>query len=90
MYNKLYLARGGGIISEAQQAEQADDAVHLLIGLGGTGIDCLRTIKAQVYNRIKPDADSGAVPKYDHIRFLGVDTDDQSKEDKEKTQVIWD
>ena len=84
MYNKLYLARGGGIISEAQQAEQADDAVHLLIGLGGTGIDCLRTIKTQVYNRIKPDADSGAVPKYDHIRFLGVDTDDQSKEDKEK------
>ena len=77
MYNKLYLARGGGIISEAQQAEQADDTVHLLIGLGGTGIDCLRTIKTQVYNRIKPDADSGAVPKYDHIRFLGVDTDDQ-------------
>ena len=84
MYNKLYLARGGGIISEAQQAEQADDAVHLLIGLGGTGIDCLRTIKTQVYNRIKPDADSGAVPKYDYIRFLGMDTDNQSKEDKGK------
>ena len=83
MYNKLYLARGGGIISEAQQAEQADDAVHLLIGLGGTGIDCLRTIKTQVYNRIKPDADSGAVPKYDHIRFLGVDADDQVIRNKE-------
>ena len=84
MYNRLYLASGGGIVSEAQQAEQADDAVSLLIGLGGTGIDCLRTIKTQVYNRIKPDADSGAVPKYDRIRFLGVDTDKQSKEDKEK------
>ena len=82
MYNKLYLASGGGIVSEAQQAEQADDAVSLLIGLGGTGIACLRTIKTQVYNRIKPDADSGAVPKYDHIRFLGVDTDNQSMEDE--------
>ncbi len=84
MYNKLYLASGGGIVSEAQQAEQADDAVSLLIGLGGTGIDCLRTIKTQVYNRIKPDADSGAVPKYDRIRFLGVDTDNQSKVKEEK------
>ena len=84
MYNKLYLASGGGIVSEAQQAEQADDAVSLLIGLGGTGIDCLRTIKTQVYDRIKPDADSGAVPKYDHIRFLGVDTDNQSKVKEEK------
>ena len=90
MYNKLYLASGGGIVSEAQQAEQADDAVHLLIGLGGTGIDCLRTIKTQVYNRIKPDADSGAVPKYDHIRFLGVDTDNQSKVSEVKNTMYLD
>ena len=90
MYNKLYLASGGGIVSEAQQAEQADDAVSLLIGLGGTGIDCLRTIKTQVYNRIKPDADSGAVPKYDHIRFLGVDTDNQSKVSEVKNIMYLD
>ena len=83
MYDKLYLAKGGGIVSEAQQAEQADDAVSLLIGLGGTGIDCIRAIKSQVYKQIKPDADSGEVPKYDHIRFLGVDADNQVMIDEE-------
>ena len=38
------------------------------------GIDCLRTIKTQVYGRLKADDPTAVVPKYDHIRFIGVDT----------------
>ena len=76
VYSKLLLSAGGGIISTQQQAEQVGNTATVLIGLGGTGIDCLRTIKTQVYSRLKPDDPGEVVPRYSHIRFLGVDTDE--------------
>ena len=75
VYQKLLLSAGGGIVSTKQQADQARDTATLLIGLGGTGIDCIRTIKTEVRSRLKPDNPDAVVPQYDHIRFLGVDTD---------------
>lgn len=74
VYSKLLLSTGGGIISAKQQADQAAGAATLLIGLGGTGVDCIRTIKTQVYTRLKPDDPKAVIPGYEHIRFLGVDT----------------
>lgn len=74
VYPKLLLSTGGGIISTTQQADQAAGAATLLIGLGGTGVDCIRTIKTQVYTRLKPDDPNAVIPGYEHIRFLGVDT----------------
>ena len=74
VYPKLLLNTGGGIISTQQQADQAAGAATLLIGLGGTGVDCIRTIKTQVYTRLKPDDPKAVIPGYEHIRFLGVDT----------------
>lgn len=74
VYPKLSLSSGGGIISRAQQADQVKNTATVLIGLGGTGIDALRTIKTQVYNRLKPDDPKAVTPEYAHIRFLGVDT----------------
>ena len=75
IYPKLSLRTGGGIVSELQQAEQDPNAVHLLIGLGGTGIDCIAEIKKQVYTVIKPDDPEAEVPTYQHIQFLAVDAD---------------
>ena len=79
VYPKLSLSSGGGIISIQQQATQVQNTATVLIGLGGTGIDALRTIKTQVYSRLIPDnadavRDSGVAPEYKRIRFLGVDT----------------
>ena len=79
VYSKLLLSAGGGIVSSMQQAEQARNTATLLIGLGGTGIDCLRTIKTQVRSRLRPDDPEAVVAKYEHIRFLGVDTAEKSK-----------
>lgn len=76
VYSKLLLSAGGGIISAQQQADQVGNTATVLIGLGGTGIDCLRTIKTQVYSRLKADDPKAVVPRYSHIRFLGVDTDE--------------
>lgn len=81
VYKKLLLSAGGGIISSRQQAEQVKNTATILIGLGGTGIDCLRTIKTQVYTRLKPDNPDDVTPRYEHIRFLGVDTDEKSRKD---------
>jgi hypothetical protein len=77
MYEKLLLHRDGGIIDARQQYEQ-DNCAVLAIGLGGTGVDCLKNLKAKVYNRLKPDnPDSrfSSLPEYSHIKFLAVDTD---------------
>ncbi len=78
VYQKLLLSTGGGIISNKQQADQVQNTATLLIGLGGTGVHCIRTIKTQVYDRLKPDNPEDIVPQYSHIRFLGVDTDRMS------------
>lgn len=80
VYAKLNLNNEGGIIDVLDQATQANCAV-LCIGLGGTGCDCLRNLKAKVYNRVRPDNSTEenpnpAVPQYDHIQYLAIDTDD--------------
>ena len=74
IYRSLCLPYGGGILSRDQQANQAENAAALIIGLGGTGIDALRTVKTQVYRRLKPDDPYAATPEYAHIRFLGIDS----------------
>ena len=84
VYSKLLLSAGGGIVSTTQQAEQVKNTATVLIGLGGTGIDALRTIKTQVYSRLKADNPDAAVPRYQHIRFLGVDTTVESSDDRDE------
>lgn len=74
IYNKLSIAAGGGIIDQYQQAEQ-EECANVFIGLGGTGISCLKEVKKQVCNRLKPDPESGDVPTYKHIQFLAIDGD---------------
>lgn len=49
VYSKLLLSSGGGIVSTQQQAKQTQGTATVLIGLGGTGVHCIRTIKTQVY-----------------------------------------
>ena len=74
LYNRLLLSKGGGVLSAFQQAEQSPCAT-IAIGLGGTGISCLRNLKKQVYSRIQPDDLNSAIPEYSHIKFLAVDSD---------------
>ncbi len=78
MYNKLLISAGGGIVSRSQQSEQ-DNVATIAIGLGGTGIDCLRLLKSEVYDKLKPDnGEDSVIPRYDHIKYLAVDTDKTS------------
>ncbi len=74
VYQKLLLSAGGGIISLAQQAEQSGTA-NILIGLGGTGVSCLRAVKGAVYERLQPDNPQADIPTYEHIKFIAVDSD---------------
>ena len=76
-YRDLLLSTGGGVISERQMDEQAACAT-IAIGLGGTGVDCLRNLKRQVYARLQPDDPDADIPVYSHIKFLAVDTDKNS------------
>ena len=74
-YPKLLLSTGGGIISKSQQADQAVNTATVLIGLGGTGVDCLKSIRKAVGERLKPDDPYASIPTYEHIQFIAVDTD---------------
>ncbi len=76
-YKQLLLASGGGVISNSQRDDQNDSAT-IAIGLGGTGVSCLRTLKQQVYSRLKADNPDSPVPSYSHIKFLAIDTDKNS------------
>ena len=74
MYNRLLLEQYGGIVSKNQMDEQAN-AATIAIGLGGTGIDCLRVLKRQIYSRMQPDDPTSEIPTYSHTKFLAVDSD---------------
>ena len=63
---------GGGIVDYHNLVNQADGAV-LFIGIGGAGISCLKQLKKEVYNHIKPD--ESMMPEYHHIKFLGIDSE---------------
>lgn len=76
-YRNLLLSTGGGVIGNRQLDEQNDSAT-IAIGLGGTGVACLRNLKSQVYARLQPDDPQATVPTYQHIKFLAVDTDRNS------------
>lgn len=76
-YRQLLLSTGGGVISGAQQDEQNTGAT-IAIGLGGTGVACLRNLKKQIYTRLQPDDTQSPIPEYSHIKFLAVDSDASS------------
>lgn len=76
VYRKLLYHAGGGIVSSTQMAGQVTNTATVLIGLGGTGINSIRTIKTQLYSSVMPDDPGAEDPQYKHIRFLGVDSND--------------
>lgn len=76
-YRQLLLSTGGGVISGAQQDEQ-NNCATIAIGLGGTGVACLRNLKRQIYSRLRPDDPESPIPQYSHIKFLAVDSDKSS------------
>lgn len=72
IYPSLSVEHGGGIHPCFQQLEP-DDSPHLFIGLGGTGIDCLRAVKKQIFARFTPDDDRAEAPRYPYYQFLAID-----------------
>ena len=75
VYSSLLLNHGGGVVDALRQIEPVQDEINLLIGIGGIGIDTIRTIKTEVCSRFKPDSIVDGEPVYDRIRFLGIDCD---------------
>ena len=69
----------GGIINDITQVPQSYDAM-VIIGLGGTGVEAISRLKTKLQKHIEPDNKEGVVqrgqePRYEHIKFLGIDAD---------------
>lgn len=73
-YGSLLLCAGGGILDHDRQAPQNGEA-NVVIGLGGTGSDAVMLLKEEVYRQLRPDDVNSAVPAYNNIRFLLIDSD---------------
>ena len=79
MLDSLFMGnKDGGITTSIIQAQQSGDPM-VIIGLGGTGVDAISSLKRKLYKQIAPDnvegVNSGEEPQYEHIRFLGIDAD---------------
>ena len=80
MIHSLFIGnQDGGIINITTQAPQSDEPV-VIVGLGGTGVDAVTRLKTKLHRQIQPDnknevESKGEEPRYDHIKFLGIDAD---------------
>ena len=43
---------------------------------GGTGVAALAELKSKVYQQLEPDNPNEVLPRYDHIQFLAIDSDE--------------
>ena len=77
-YESLLLNYGGGVIPPGHRSKQYAGAATLIIGIGGTGIAALAELKQKVYQDLIPDNPDDPVPRYDHIQFLAIDSDEQA------------
>ena len=75
-YESLLLNYGGGVIPSGHRSSPYAGAAALLIGIGGTGVDVLTKIKRKVYQDLIPDDSNAPIPRYDHIQFLAIDSDE--------------
>ena len=87
VYRDLLLSTGGGVIGTSQKDVQNNSAT-IAIGLGGTGVACLRNLKRQIYDRVQPDKPDETIPTYNKIRFLAVDSDKNSLKADEKINSL--
>ena len=75
--HSLNLKEGGGIIPKMCVSEPQKEA-SVFIGIGGTGVETLKLLKRKVYTQLEPSNPCDAIPRFDMIRFLGLDTDPTS------------
>ncbi len=73
--HSLNLNEGGGIIPQ-NDVSNPEPVSSVIIGIGGTGVDTIKKIKRSIYTQLNPSNPGEAVPSYDMIRLLAIDTDD--------------
>lgn len=73
---KLLVTEGGGIVPNSALANQSEKNTNVFIGLGGTGKDCLKAIKREMYSRLQSDNPAATVKTYKNASFLCIDSDD--------------
>lgn len=75
-YESLLLNYGGGVIPSSCLAAPSNKAATLVIGIGGTGVAALTELKRKVCQDLIPDNSNEPIPRYRHIQFLAIDSDE--------------
>ena len=92
MIDSLFIGnRDGGIVNTFSQVPSSSEPV-VIIGLGGTGVDAISILKTKLQRQIEPDnkndvIEKGEEPRYDHIKFLGIDADKEWLQSSGLTQA---
>ncbi len=66
------------------------DTPLLVIGLGGTGADMVRTIKSLFAQRyvLPKDANGADIPVPEHTAYLAIDSDVKAKENLDQSEFV--
>ena len=73
VYKKLLISSGRGIDSNSMKVSTNSDIATLVIGVGGTGIDCLEEVKTRIYRDVATTNGGNGNNYYPNILFWGID-----------------
>ena len=76
VYDSLLLGCGGGIIPHNLKSPQYKGSATLAIGLGGTGVAALSTLKGKIHRQLLADDPDAPTPQYAGIQLLAIDSDE--------------
>lgn len=82
IYDSLLLPHGG-ILDDAARAPLDTRRAHMVIGIGGNGMDALRIFKGNLHRQFLPDDPQADIPHYRGISLLGIDADPESLENRQ-------
>ena len=75
--HSLNLNEGGGVIPKTDVSAPEKDA-SVIIGIGGTGVDTIKILKKKIYSQLEPSNPGEAVPRYENISLIAIDSDEFS------------
>lgn len=78
IYENMLFSAGGGLERIDKLVGTDPNCANLILGIGQTGIRAMEQLKKKVFHDLYGDDGIDAPPRFDGIRFLGIDSDPHS------------
>jgi hypothetical protein len=78
IYENMLFSAGGGLERIDKLISTDPNCANLILGIGQSGIRAMEQLKKKVFHDLFGDDGIDAPPRFDSIRFLGIDSDPHS------------